>query len=99
MSNIIQAIGMIVAAFSVIYAAYNKVLTKNFIKQATATPNGILILSIGFIIIGLSLIINQASTEDTIGGIVFAIAGVALAISATMWRKDVINKLKKSNKI
>ena len=99
MSNIIQAIGMIVAAFSVIYTAYNKVLTKSSIKQATAIPNGILILNIGLVIIGLNLIINQTSTEDTIGGIVFAIAGVALAISATMWRKDVINKLKKSNKI
>ena len=99
MSNIIQAIGMIVAAFSVIYTAYNKVLTKNSIKQATATPNGIFILNIGIVIIGLSLIINQDSTESTIGGIAFAIAGVALAISATKWRKDVINKLKKSNKI
>lgn len=45
---------------------------------------GIFIINIGIVIIGLSLIINQASTEDTIGGIVFAIAGVALAISATM---------------
>lgn len=90
MSNIIQAIGMIVAAFSVIYTAYNKVLTKSSIKQATATPNGIRILSIGFVIIGLNLIINQASTEDTIGGIVFAIGGVALAISATMWRKNIL---------
>ena len=98
MSNIIQAIGMIVAAFSVIYTAYNKVLTKNSIKQATATPNGIFILNTGIVIIGLSLIINQASTKSTIGGIAFAIAGVALAISATKWRKDVINKLKKSNK-
>ena len=99
MSNIIQAIGMIVAAFSVIYAAYNKVLTKNSIKQATATPNGILILSIGLVIIGLSLIINQASTESTIGGIAFAIAGVALAISAKMWRNDVLNQIKsKKNK-
>ena len=90
---------MIVAAFSVIYAAYNKVLTKNSIKQATATPNGILILSIGLVIIGLSLIINQASTESTIGGIAFAIAGVALAISAKMWRNDVINQIKsKKNK-
>ena len=33
MSNIIQAIGMIVAAFSVIYTAYNKVLTKNSSQQ------------------------------------------------------------------
>lgn len=90
MSNIIQAIGMIVAAFSVIYTAYNKVLAKSSIKQATAIPNGILILNIGLVIIGLNLIINQASTEDTIGGIVFAIGGVALAISATMWRKDVL---------
>ena len=99
MSNIIQTIGMIVAALSVLYTAYNKVLEKNSTKQAKATPNGILILSIGLVIIGLSLIINQANTENTIGGIVFDIAGVALAISATMWRKDVINKLKKSNKI
>ena len=99
MSNIIQAIGMIVAAFSVIYTAYNKVLTKSSIKQATAIPNGILILNIGLVIIGLNLIINQVSTEDTIGGIVFAIGGVALAISATMWRKDVLNQIKsKRNK-
>ena len=90
MSNIIQAIGIIIAAFSVVYTAYNKVLTKSSIKQATAIPNGILILSIGFIIIGLNLIINQSSTEDTIGGIVFAIGGVALAISSTMWRKDIL---------
>ena len=90
MSNIIQAIGMIVAAFSVVYTAYNKVLTKNAIKQSTATPNGILILNIGLVIIGLSLIINQASTKSTIGGIAFAIGGVALAISATMWKKDVL---------
>ena len=90
MSNIIQVIGMIIAAFSVVYTAYNKVLAKSSIKQATATPNGIFILNIGLVIIGLSLIINQASTEDTIGGIVFAIGGVALAISATMWRKDVL---------
>lgn len=89
MSNIIQAIGMIIAAFSVIYTAYNKVLTKNSIKQAKATPNGILILSIGLVIIGLSLITNQANTENTIGGIVFAIAGIALTISVTMWRKDI----------
>ena len=89
MSNIIQAIGMIVAAFSVIYTAYNKVLTKSSIKQATAIPNGILILNIGLVIIGLNLIINQYSTEDTIGGIIFA-GGVALAISATIWRKDVL---------
>lgn len=93
MSNIIQSIGMIVAALSVVYTAYNKVLTKSSIKQATAIPNGILILNIGLIIIGLNLIINQASTEDTIGGIVFAIGGVALAISATMWRKDVLNQI------
>lgn len=99
MSNIIQAIGIIIASFSVVYTAYDKILTKSSIKQATATPNGILILSIGFVIIGLNLIINQASTEDTIGGIVFAIGGVALAISATMWRKEVINKLKESNKL
>ena len=99
MSNIIQAIGMIVAAFSVVYTTYNKVLAKSSIKQAKATPNGILILSIGFIIIGLNLILNQASTENTIGGIVFAIAGIALAISATMWRKDVLNQIKsKRNK-
>lgn len=93
MSNIIQAIGIIIAALSVLYTAYNKVLAKNSIKQATATPNGILILSIGLVIIGLSLIINQASTENTIGGIVFAIAGIALAISATMWRKNVLNQI------
>lgn len=80
---------MIIAAFSVIYTAYNKVLTKNSIKQAKATPNGILILSIGLVIIGLSLITNQANTENTIGGIVFAIAGIALTISVTMWRKDI----------
>lgn len=98
MSNIIQAIGMIVAAFSVIYTAYNKVLAKNSIKQATAIPNGILILNIGIVIIGLSLIINQASTKDTIGGIAFAIAGVALAISATTWRKDVLNQIKSKRK-
>lgn len=90
---------MIIAAFSVVYTAYNKVLAKSSIKQATATPNGIFILNIGIVIIGLSLIINQASTESTIGGIAFAIAGVALAISATKWRNDVINKLKKSNEI
>ena len=90
MSNIIQVIGMIIAAFSVVYTAYNKVLAKSSIKQATATPNGIFILNIGLVIIGLSLIINQASTEDTIGGIVLAIGGVALAISATMWKKDVL---------
>ena len=90
MSNIIQAIGMIVAAFSVLYTVYNKVLAKKSIKQATATPNGILILSVGFVIIGLNLIINQTNTEDTIGGIVFAIGGVALAISATMWRKEIL---------
>lgn len=93
MSNIIQAIGLIVAAFSVIYTAYNKVLTKNSIKQATAIPNGIFIINIGIVIIGLSLIINQASTKSTIGGIVFAITGVALAISATKWRKDVLNQV------
>lgn len=99
MSNIIQAIGIIVAALSVLYTTYNKVLAKNSIKQATATPNGILILSIGFIIIGLNLIINQASTEDTIGGIVFTIAGIALSISTIMWRKDIINQIKsKRNK-
>ena len=90
MSNIIQVIGMIVAASGAIYTAYNKMLSQSSIKQATATPNGIFILSIGLVIIGLSLIINQASTEDTIGGIVFAIGGVALAISATMWKKDVL---------
>lgn len=94
MSNIIQAIGIIVSALSVLYTAYNKVLAKNSIKQATAKPNGILILSIGLVIIGLSLIINQASTEDTIGGIAFTIAGVALEISATTWRKDVLSELK-----
>lgn len=93
MSNIIQAIGLIVAAFSVIYTAYNKVLTKNSIKQATAIPNGIFIINIGIVIIGLSLIINQASTKSTIGGIAFAITGVALAISATKWRKDVLNQV------
>lgn len=93
MSNIIQAIGLIVAAFSIIYAVYNKFLTKNSIKQATAIPNGIFILDIGIIIIGLSLIINQASTKSTIGGIALAIAGVLLAISATTWRKDVLNQI------
>ena len=99
MSNIIQAIGIIVATLSVLYTVYNKILTKNAIKQATATPNGIFILSISLVIIGLSLIINQASTKSTIGGIAFAIAGVALAISATMWRKDVLNQIKsKRNK-
>lgn len=99
MSNIIQAIGMSVAALSVLYTAYNKVLAKSSIKQATAIPNGIFILNIGIVIIGLSLIINQASTKSTIGGIAFAIAGVALAISATMWRKDVLNQIKsKRNK-
>lgn len=99
MSNIIQAIGLIVAAFSVIYAVYNKFLTKNSIKQTTAIPNGIFILNIGIVIIGLSLIINQASFKSTIGGIAFAIAGVALAISATTWRKDVLNQTKsKKNK-
>lgn len=99
MSNIIQAIGIIIAAFSVVYTTYNKVLTKISIKQTTATPNGILILSIGFVIIGLNLTINQASTENTIVGIVFAIAGVALAISTIMWRKDVLNQIKsKRNK-
>lgn len=99
MSNIIQTIGLIVATFSVIYAVYNKVLTKNSIKQATAIPNGIFILDIGIVIIGLSLIINQASTKSTIGGIALAIAGVLLAISATTWRKDVINQIKsKKNK-
>lgn len=90
MSNIIQVIGMIIAAFSVVYTAYNKVLAKSSIKQATATPNGILILSISLVIIGLSLIINQASTESTIGGIVFAVTGAALTTSATMWRKDIL---------
>lgn len=99
MSNIIQAIGIIVAALSVLYTAYNKILTKSSIKQATATPNGILILNIGIVIIGLSLIINQASTKSTIGGIAFAIAGVILAISANMWRNDVLNQIKsKKNK-
>lgn len=99
MSNIIQAIGLIVAAFSVIYTAYNKVLTKNSIKQATAIPNGIFIINIGIVIIGLSLIINQASTKSTIGGIAFAITGVALAISATKWRKDILNQVNsKKNK-
>ena len=93
MSNIIQVIGIIVATFSVICTAYNKVLTKNSIKQATATPNGIFILSISLVIIGLSLIINQTNTESTIGGIAFAIAGVALAISTTTWRKDVLNQI------
>lgn len=96
MSNIIQAIGLIVATFSVIYAVYNKFLTKNSIKQATAIPNGIFILNIGIVIIGLSLIINQASTKSTIGGIALAIAGVALAISATTWRKDVLNQVNNS---
>lgn len=99
MSNIIQAIGLIVAAFSIIYAVYNKFITKNSIKQATAIPNGIFILDIGIVIIGLSLIINQAITKSTIGGIALAIAGVLLAISATTWRKDVLSKLKESNKI
>ena len=99
MSNIIQAIGLIVAAFSVIYTAYNKFLTQNAIKQATAIPNGILILDIGIVIIGLSLIINQARTKSTIGGIALAIAGVLLATSATTWRKDVLNQIKsKKNK-
>ena len=93
MSNIIQAIGLIVAAFSIIYAVYNKFLTKNSIKQATAIPNGIFILDIGIVIIGLSLIINQAITKSTIGGIALAIAGVLLAISATTWRKDVLNQV------
>lgn len=90
MSNIIQAIGMIVAASGTIYTAYNKMLSKSSIKQTTATPNSIFILSIGLVIIGLNLIINQASTEDTIGGIVFAIAGIALTTSATMWKKDAL---------
>lgn len=98
MSNIIQAIGLIVAAFSVIYTVYNKVLTKSSIKQATAIPNGIFILDIGIVIIGLSLIINQASTKSTIGGIALAIAGVALAISATTWRKDVLNQINSERK-
>ena len=99
MSNIIQAIGLIVAAFSIIYAIYNKFLTKSSIKQATAIPNGILILDIGIVIIGLSLIINQASTKSTIGGIALVIAGVLLAISATTWRKDVLNQVNsKKNK-
>lgn len=73
--------------------------TKLLIKQATAIPNGIFILNIGIVIIGLSLIINQASTKSTIDGIAFAIAGVALAISATTWRKDVLNQINsKKNK-
>lgn len=98
MSNIIQAIGLIVAAFSVIYTVYNKVLTKSSIKQATAIPNGIFILNISIVIIGLSLIIKQASTKSTIGGIASAIAGVALAISATTWRKDVLNQINSERK-
>lgn len=99
MSNIIQAIGIIVATLSVLYTVYNKILTKNAIKQATAIPNGIFILNIGLVIIGLSLIIKQASTKSTIGGIAFAIAGITLAISTTTWRKDVLNQIKsKKNK-
>ena len=92
MSNIIQTIGILIAAFGVLYTAYNKVLTKNSIKQATAIPNGIFILDIGIVIIGLSLIIKQASTKSTIGGIAFVIAGVTLASSAKMWRTDVLRK-------
>lgn len=98
MSNIIQAIGLIVVAFSIIYAVYNKFLTKNSIKQATAIPNGIFILDIGIVIIGLSLIINQASTKSTIGGIALVIAGVLLATSATTWRNDVLNQIKSKRK-
>lgn len=92
MSNIIQAIGILTAASSVLYTAYSKVLAKSSIKQATATPTGALILSIGLVIIGFNLIISQNTTKDTIGGIVFAIAGIALAISAKMWRTDVLKK-------
>ena len=96
MSNIIQTIGIIIVALSALYTAYNKVLAKSSIKQATATPNGCLILSIGLVIIGLNMSINQTSTEDTIDGLIFTIAGVALAISAKMWQREVLNKLKKS---
>ena len=92
MSNIIQAIGIFTAASSVLYTAYNKVLAKSSIKQATATPTSALILSIGLVIIGFNLIISQNTTKDTIGGIVFVIAGVALAIPAKMWRMDVLKK-------
>ena len=92
MSNIIQAIGILIATFSVLYTTYNKVLAKSSIKQATATPTGALILSIGLVIIGFNLIISQNTTKDTIGGIVFVIAGVALAIPAKMWRMDVLKK-------
>lgn len=99
MSNTIQSIGIIIAALSALYAGYNKVLAKSSIKQATATPNGCLILSIGLVIIGLNMSINQTSTEDTIGGLIFTIAGVALAIPAKMWQKEVLNKLKKANKL
>lgn len=99
MSNIIQTIGIIIVALSVLYTSYNKVLAKSSVKQATATPNGCLILSIGLVIIGLNMSINQTSTEDTIGGLIFTITGVALAISAKMWQKDVLNKLKKANKL
>ena len=92
MSNIIQAIGILIAAFSVLYTGYNKVLAKSSIKQTTATPNGCLILSIGLVIIGLNMSINQTSTEDTFSGLIFTIAGVALAISAKMWRTNVLRK-------
>lgn len=96
MSNTIQSIGIIIAALSALYAGYNKVLAKSSIKQATATPNGCLILSIGLVIIGLNMSINQTNTEDTIGGLIFTIAGVALAIPAKMWQRETLNKLKKS---
>ena len=99
MSNIIQTIGIIIVALSALYTSYNKVLAKSSIKQATATPNGCLILSIGLVIIGLNMITNRASTEDTFGGLIFTIAGVALAISAKMWQREVLNKLKKANKL
>ena len=92
MSNIIQAIGILTAAFSVLYTSYNKVLAKSSIKQATATPTGALILSIGIVIIGFSLIISQTTTKDIVAGIVFVITGVALAISAKMWRTDILKK-------
>lgn len=92
MSNTIQSIGIIIASLSALYAGYNKVLAKSSIKQATATPNGCLILSIGLVIIGLNMSINQTSTEDTIGGLIFTIAGVALAISAKMWQREVLKK-------
>ena len=99
MSNIIQAIGLIVAASGAIYTAYNKILSQSSIKQATAIPNGTFILDIGIVIIGISLIIDQASTKSTIGGIALAIAGVLLATSATTWRNDVLNQIKsKKNK-